>query len=1229
MACFLGWCPGSLLSGGSLLAQNRVVISEIMYHPVEEASFDANGEPMLDLSHDVHEYIELHNYGDTAVSLAGWSLKGGIEYTFPAQASLTPGGYLVAAQDPDRLLAVAAYPRPAASVFGPWQGQLDNKGDTVSLNNAAGEPVDSVTYAPGFPWPSGANALGAGEDWLGGSRTNYQYRGRSLERVSFTWSANDPANWVASPLPGEPSPGRPNAASREVPKPVVIGLYAGQAAGGNRVVRKDQTVRIQALFSATNGLANVRLEYFLDDLEKTNETTTLLPMLPADNPQEGRYSVTLPGQPDRTLVRYRLRAERGDGDEVVSPRSDDAFGWHAYFVSPVRGGLPSYDILISSRSLSTLATNIAGGAVANNRPRASWDATEPAVFVADGVVYDVRVRYHGSMYLRSAVRKSYHLAFPRYRTFQGRSTLLLSDKDLITQAGHAIFREAGLPIPLTTWVSLYLNKQAALRRLQMDTYDELTMARYLREQRAQGVPQTRDGTGDLYKSQGAMGTSMGPYGPGNGTRLLSLSSWTAAQRYRYTYGLAFRDWMGHHPLTNMINSMWLARSNRTSVPRTNEIADLRRFIAEQWDVDKMLTYASLINWMAAWDDDFHNYFLWRQADERWALLPWDFDALMSTSGSTMGFANPPSAGNYFKQSLMAAYRDEYRRRAWWLNNTLLQADHLATLGVSNSIKTFAVSRRKTVNTQAALGVFTQPIRPVNLTLTNFAPASPLSWLRASPYSHSTNPPPAHAATTWTIRHAAGTYYEPAFLETRLADLESLPLPANGLTLGETYYWRCTYVDSQGHPSIPSLETAFVYGKPEAQPGGLLLNEVMARNRAAVANGGKYPDWVELYNPGSEDKELTGYCLTPNLAYPTRFPFPPGVTIPAHGYLVVWCDQESAAPGLHTGFALSASGETLALFAPSTNGLVLQDLVAFGLQLTDLSLGRSPDGGTNWTLNVPTPRASNQAQPLGSQARLKINEWMANPATGDPWFELYNEDTLPVSLGGLYFTDDLANPTRQPIQGYSYIGARDFVEIRADGAVNSGADHTAFRLRPQGGLLGLFAPDGTACDWVFCGAQAPGVSSGRLPDGSDWIYSLGSAATPGRSNVLDGDGDGMPDFWENLYSLNPYDPTDADADADGDGSTNLAEYLAGTDPQAASSSLRLTASVIEESGGKSVVLRFLAAAGRSYTIEACDTSDAYAWRKLTDIPAQAESREVVVKDDAGSGTSARFYRLQTP
>ena len=47
--------------------------------------------------------------------------------------------------------------------------------------------------------------------------------------------------------------------------------------------------------------------------------------------------------------------------------------------------------------------------------------------------------------------------------------------------------------------------------------------------------------------------------------------------------------------------------------------------------------------------------------------------------------------------------------------------------------------------------------------------------------------------------------------------------------------------------------------------------------------------------------------------------------------------------------------------------------------------------------------------------------------------------------------------------------------------------------------------------------------------------------------LDSDGDGMPDWWEILYGLNPYNPDDANDDPDNDEVTNLLEYIYNTNP----------------------------------------------------------------------------------
>ena len=81
-------------------------------------------------------------------------------------------------------------------------------------------------------------------------------------------------------------------------------------------------------------------------------------------------------------------------------------------------------------------------------------------------------------------------------------------------------------------------------------------------------------------------------------------------------------------------------------------------------------------------------------------------------------------------------------------------------------------------------------------------------LKASTYLHSASPAFAHASTTWFIRTSNGSYAAPVFRMTSTTNLISIAVPPGLLTAGKTYFWKCSYLDTKGHPSMDSAETSF-------------------------------------------------------------------------------------------------------------------------------------------------------------------------------------------------------------------------------------------------------------------------------------------------------------------------------------------------------------------------------------------------------------------------------------
>ncbi len=184
-----------------------VVINEIMYHPVIVSGTNVS-------ENTDEEFLELFNITSNSVTLFNgaastnhWKLGGGIDYTFPAGISLSPGSFaVVAGFDPATNTAALANFRAKygvgtnVAIFGPYAGNLDDLSATVQLlqpdsPQTAPHPdagfvpyvlVEAPSYTDGLPWPAGANGTG-----------------QSLQRKTLGSYGNDPLNWVAcAPNPG-------------------------------------------------------------------------------------------------------------------------------------------------------------------------------------------------------------------------------------------------------------------------------------------------------------------------------------------------------------------------------------------------------------------------------------------------------------------------------------------------------------------------------------------------------------------------------------------------------------------------------------------------------------------------------------------------------------------------------------------------------------------------------------------------------------------------------------------------------------------------------------------------------------------------------------------------------------------------------------------------------------------------------------------------------------------
>ncbi len=150
---FLSWTAGGKDSNGgeggfsyerstpTTSISNPIVINEIFADPLNTSAGDANGDGTGSLLQD--EFIELYNTAETAIDLTGWKLADADQdrHTFP-QGTIIPAKGSLVVFGGGTLTSIPGVVQTATT----GSLSLDDGGDTVTLKDAFGTVIKTVTY---------------------------------------------------------------------------------------------------------------------------------------------------------------------------------------------------------------------------------------------------------------------------------------------------------------------------------------------------------------------------------------------------------------------------------------------------------------------------------------------------------------------------------------------------------------------------------------------------------------------------------------------------------------------------------------------------------------------------------------------------------------------------------------------------------------------------------------------------------------------------------------------------------------------------------------------------------------------------------------------------------------------------------------------------------------------------------------------------------------------------
>ena len=181
---------------------------------------------------------------------------------------------------------------------------------------------------------------------------------------------------------------------------------------------------------------------------------------------------------------------------------------------------------------------------------------------------------------------------------------------------------------------------------------------------------------------------------------------------------------------------------------------------------------------------------------------------------------------------------------------------------------------------------------------------------------------------------------------------------------------------------------------------LVINEFMASNDSIIADEfGDYGDWIELYNAHNQEVYLGDKYLSDNISDPNKWQMP-DISLASGGFVLFWADSDTDKGPMHTNFKLKKSGEEIGVFDAVGTGYFPLDTLHYESQITNVSQGRSTDGGELWQFFVhPTPGITNLFDAIDELEKTSLFQAYPNPNSNGHLYLNTTSDIQIYSLRG--------------------------------------------------------------------------------------------------------------------------------------------------------------------------------------------------------------------------------------